>query len=97
MERIGDQSGTMPKTNPMIESTTKDAVQGDKTFGPFHGAKVDPAKGSSAGSLHWIKQRDEIVELTNMQEHASNKLSAGMDIFIKRTSVMEKVCTPYSP
>jgi hypothetical protein len=58
---------------------------------------MDLTKGSPANILYWMKQRDKIVQLINSQEDAGNKLSAGMKVFVERTSVMKKVRTPYRP
>jgi hypothetical protein len=84
------------KINPTTEVMAKDVIQSNQASGSSHGPKVDLAKESFPGSLYCVKQRDDIVQLANMQEDSSNKLLCH-DCFIERTSVMKKVCIPCSP
>jgi hypothetical protein len=97
VERAGSQFGAMLETNTTTKASAKDVVQSDKVSGLSHGPMVDLAKGSPTSGLHWMKQHDNIVQLSNMQVDASNKLSSSMSVFIERTSVMKKVCIPCIP
>jgi hypothetical protein len=94
MEDIGDQFGSIPEANPTTEATAKDVVQGKEAPGSSHGHMADMPVGDS---LLWKQKQLEIIQLITSQEDASNQLSAGMTIFVERTSTMKKVCTPCSP
>jgi hypothetical protein len=87
----------IPETNPTTEATAKDVVKGGKASGSSHGPNVDISAGNSTGSLYWKQQQNKIVQLITSQEDASNTLSTGISVFVERTSVMNKVCIPYSP
>jgi hypothetical protein len=69
----------------------KDVIQSHQASGSAYGLRVDPARGGFPGSLHWMKQRANIVKLADMQEDASNKLSSAMSVFIEIISVMKMV------
>jgi hypothetical protein len=97
MEEAGDQFGSIPESKPTTEAMAKDVVEGDKAFDLSHGPLVDKPAGSSFGSLYWKQKQLEIIRLINSQEDASIQLSAGMSVFMEKTSVMKKVCIPCSP
>jgi hypothetical protein len=94
MEDVGGQFGPILEANPTTEATANDVVQSNKASGSSHGHMADVPVGSS---LLWKQKQLEIIELITSQEDASNLLSVGMSVFVERTSIMKKVCTPCSP
>jgi hypothetical protein len=97
MGRTGDLFDSIPEINPTTEAMAKDVVEGDKVPGSSHDPLVVTPGGSSSDSLFWKQKQLEIIQLIISQEDASNQLSVGMSAFVKRTSIMKKVCIPCSP
>jgi hypothetical protein len=94
MEDAGGQFGMMPEANLTTEATAKDVVQSEKASDAFQGQMADASAG---GSSFWKQRQLEIVDLITSQEDASNQLSSGISAFVGKTTIMKKVCTPYSP
>jgi hypothetical protein len=94
MEDFGDQFGSILEANPTTKATAKDVIQSKEAPGSSHGHMADMPVG---GSLLWKQKQLEITQLITSQEDAINQLSAGMIIFVERTTTMKKICTPYSP
>jgi hypothetical protein len=94
MEDVGGQFGPIPEANPTNEATANDVLQSSKASGSSHGHMADIPVGIS---LLWNQKQLEFIKLITSQEDASNQLSAGMSVFVERTSTMKKVCTPCSP
>jgi hypothetical protein len=94
MEDAGGQFGRYQKPTQRLKLWLMMSYKVINLMVHPHGPMADVPAGRS---LLWKQKQLEIIELITSQEDASNQLSAGMSIFVERTSTMKKVYTPCSP